>query len=235
MIETVGTLTTRVISDESKEHVYEIVRQFDNGGEEIIIVSLFPVLRFPNSFDRSSQALLNHSSDKGLKLSRIRFVFLFSKLSGAKISARELKEVDSINMDYLRKVISENPKAKIVLAFGVSYIKNATLLKAKVQLFEIIRVLRPKECLWQLAVEGAEDEIGDAPHILFLNSRYGAMNYEWYMRKYSVPYNYTPEGFEAYLKAKEENRERFLKNILGKTGELTTAENEEKPKKKGKK
>ncbi len=235
MMETVGTLTTTIVSDTKKEHIYEIIRRFDTDGEEIILISLFPVLNSPNSFDRSSQALLNHASDNGLNISTIRFCFLFSKMSGSKLSAKDLKEVDRTNMEHLRTVISENPSARIVLAFGVSYMKNATLLSAKVELFQIIRELRPKECLWQLSVEGAEDEIGDAPHILFLNSRYGSMNYEWYMCKYSVPYNYTPEGFEAYLKAKEENRERFLKNVLGKTETPEVEKNEEKTKKKGKK
>lgn len=74
MVEAVGTLKTTVISDESKNHVYEIRREFDTEGEEVILLTLYPTLTEPNTFDLSSMHLMNHSADEELQLQKVHFV-----------------------------------------------------------------------------------------------------------------------------------------------------------------
>ena len=77
MREAVGTLKTTVISDETQNHVFEICREFDTDGEEVILLTLYPTLTEPNTFDLSSMHLMNHASDEGLQLQKVHFVFLF--------------------------------------------------------------------------------------------------------------------------------------------------------------
>ena len=228
MREAVGTLKTTVISDDAQTHVYEICREFDITGEEVILLTLYPTLTEPNTFDLSSMHLMNHAFDEGLQLQKVHFVFLFSKVVGAKLSTRNLK-MDEQNMQYLRELISKLPKAKIIISFGSSMHNCPAVIESKVELFKMIKELRPKDALWQIECEGMEEE---APHILFAGIRYG--NQTWGLRHYIVPYRYTPEGYKAYLAGKEEARERFMKNVLGRKKE-EVAETEDKPKKGRKK
>lgn len=227
MTESVGTLTTKVVSDESKTHVYEICREFDTDGEEIILITLYPTLTEPNTFDLSSVHLMNHASDEGLMLKKVHFVFLFSKVVSAKLSTRGLK-MDESNMQYLRDTIKKLPKAKIIISFGSSMHNCPAVIESKVELFKIIKELRSKDALWQIDAEGMDE---DAPHILFAGIRYG--NLQWGLRHYIVPYRYTEEGYQSYLTGKEAARERFVQNVLGRKKDEVTA-SEEKPK-KGKK
>lgn len=69
-----GTLKTMVIADDEQKHVYEICREFDTDGDEVILLTLYPTLVEPNTFDLSSIHLMNHASDEGLKLKQIRKV-----------------------------------------------------------------------------------------------------------------------------------------------------------------
>ena len=85
MREVTGTLKTTIVSDESKTHVYEICREFDTEGEEVILLTLYPTLTEPNRFDSSSMHLINHAADKGLQFKKIHFVFLFSKVVDVKL------------------------------------------------------------------------------------------------------------------------------------------------------
>lgn len=226
MTETVGTLTTKVVADDSKTHVFEICREFDSDGAEIILITLYPTLTEPNTFDLSSIHLMNHAADEGMMLSKVHFVFLFSKVVGAKLSTRGLK-VDEPNMQYLRELISKLPKAKIIISFGSSMHNCPAVIESKVELFKMIKELRPKDALWQIGCEGMEEE---APHILFAGIRYGSQT--WGLRHYIVPYRYTPEGYQAYLAGKEEARERFMQNVLGRKQEEAV---EDKPKRGRKK
>ena len=226
MKEAVGTLTTRIVSDESKEHVYEICREFDTPGGEIILITLYPTLVEPNTFDLSSMHLMNHAGDEGLRLQKVHFVFLFSKVVNAKLSTRGLK-MDETNMRYLREIITRLPNAKIIISFGSSMEKCPAVIESKVELFKMIKELRPQDALWQISTEGMDE---DAPHILFCGIRYG--NQQWSLRHYVVPYRYTEEGYKEYQANKEIARERFIQNVLGKKN--TAAVSEEKPK-KGKK
>ena len=81
-----GTLKTTVVADDEQKHVYEICREFDTDGDEVILLTLYPTLVEPNTFDLSSIHLMNHASDEGLKLKKVHFVYLFSKVVGAKLS-----------------------------------------------------------------------------------------------------------------------------------------------------
>lgn len=213
MREVVGTLKTTVVSDVAQSHVFEICREFDTDGEEVILLTLYPTLTQPNTFDLSSMHLMNHAADDGLQLRKVHFVFLFSKVVEAKLSTRSLKK-DETNMQFLRELISKLPKAKIIISFGSSMHNCPAVIESKVELFKMIKELRPKDALWQLECEGMKE---DAPHILFAGIRYG--NQIWGLRHYVVPYCYTPEGYQVYLTGKKEARERFMKNVLGRKKE----------------
>lgn len=215
MKESNGVLRTKIISDDENKHVYEICREFDTEGDEIILITLFPTITNPNQCDLSGMHMLNHASDEGLALKKIHFVFLFSSVSSAKMSTKGLK-LDKDNMAYLRDIIMKLPDAKIVISFGNSMSRNAAGLESKVELFRIINELRPNEALWQLEADGMNEE---AAHMLYAGIRYGDLS--WSLSHYLVPYRYTPEGYEAYLKCKEAARERFIQNVLSKKKEDT--------------
>lgn len=226
MIETIGTLKTTIVAD--GERVYEICREFDNvdDGEEVILLTLYPTLTEPNSFDLSSMHLMNHASDKNFNLKKIHFVFLFSKVVKAKLSTRGLT-VDEENLNYLRDIISRLPDAKIIIAFGSSMEKCPATIESKVKLFSMIRELRPDGALWQITAENIEEE---CPHILFMGIRFNHL--AWSLRHYIVPYKYTEMGYQQYLENKAIARERFMQNVLGR--KVDAEKVEEKPK-KGKK
>jgi len=228
VIEAVGTLKTTVVSDESKTHVYEICREFDTEGEEVILLTLYPTLTAPNNFDISSVHLINHASDEELRLKKVHFVFLFSKVVGAKLSTRGLA-VDEENMKYLREIIDKLPNAKIIISFGSSMAKCPAVIESKVELFKVIKELRPKDALWQISTEDMDEE---APHILYCGIRFN--HQQWSLRHYVIPHKYTETGYKEYLANKEIARERFIQNVLGKKGNIVTEKTDEKPK-KGKK
>ena len=222
-----GTLKTTVIADDEQKHVYEICREFDTDGDEVILLTLYPTLVEPNTFDLSSIHLMNHASDEGLKLKKINFVFLFSKVVDAKLSTKGLT-VDEENLNYLREIISKLPDAKIIIAFGSSMEKCPAVIESKVKLFKMIKELRPNDAMWQISADGLEEE---SPHILFCGIRFN--NQPWSLRHYVIPHKYTENGYKEYLEQKAVARERFMQNVLGKKGSATTAKTE-KPK-KGKK
>lgn len=228
MTEAVGTLKTTVISDESKNHVYEICREFDTDGDEVILLTLYPTLTEPNTFDLSSMHLMNHASDEELQLQKVHFVFLFSKVVGSKLSTRGLT-MDEENMEYLRDIITRLPEAKIIISFGSSMAKCPAVIESKVELFKMIKELRPKDALWQISTEDMDEE---APHILYAGIRFN--NQQWGLRHYVIPHKYTEAGYKEYLANKEIARERFMQNVLGKKSNASTEKVEEKTK-KGKK
>ncbi|MCQ2497709.1 MAG: hypothetical protein MJ133_01880 [Lachnospiraceae bacterium] len=213
MIEKNGLLRTRIITNEDETHVYEICREFDRDeGDEIILFSLFPTMTEPG-FDLSSMHLINHSAELNLKT--VHFLFLQSKVSKAKLSTRGLK-VDKENLDYIRSAIEMYPEAKIVVSFGSSMNKCPAVIESKVEIFKIIKELRPNDPIFQIDTDDVEET---GAHILWLGIRYGSQ--EWRLTQYVVPYCYTPEGFEAYEKEKMVRRELFIQNVLGKKSELT--------------
>ena len=222
-----GNLKTTIIADDDLKHVYEICREFDAEGDEVILLTLYPTLVEPNTFDLSSIHLMNHAFDKGLQLKKVHFVYLFSKVVSVKMSTRGLK-VDKENLNYLREIIEKLPDAKIIISFGSSMEKCPAVIESKVRLFEILKELRMNDPLWQITADGVEEE---SPHILFLGIRHN--NKKWKLCHYVVPFKYTELGYEQYLANKEEARARFLENVLGKR-ETAKVETEEKPK-KGKK
>ena len=228
MREAEGTLTTKIISDESQNHVYEICREFNTDGAEVILLTLYPTLTEPNTFDLSSIHLMNHASDEGLQLKKVHFVFLFSKVVGSKLSTRGLT-VDDENMEYLREIITKLPEAKIIISFGSSMAKCPAVIESKVELFKMIKELRPKDALWQISAEDMDEE---APHILYAGIRFN--NQPWSLRHYVIPHKYTEVGYKEYLANKEIARERFMQNVLGKKNETAVAKPDEKTK-KGKK
>ena len=205
-----GTLKTTIIASDDQKHVYEICREFDCEGEEVILLTLYPTLVEPNTFDLSSIHLMNHASDEGLKFKKVHFLFLFSKVGGAKLSTKGLK-VDEENLDYLREIISKLPDARIVIAVGSSMQKAPAVIASKVKFMKMVKELRPNDALWQIGAEGLEEE---SPHILFCGIRYNHL--EWFLRHYVVPYKYTEKGYEEYLVNKKAARERFMQNVLGK-------------------
>ncbi len=227
MKEVTGTLTTTIITNDEENRVFEICREFDNDGEEVILLTLYPTLTTPNSFDLSSVHLINHAADEGLQLRKVHFVFLFSKVVSTKLSTRGLK-VDVENMEYLRGLITKLPEAKIIISYGSSMHNCPAVIESKVELFKMIKELRPKDALWQLDTEDMEEE---APHILFAGIRYN--NQFWGLRHYTIPHRYTETGYKEYLANKEEARERFIQNVLGHKKEVVDVV-EEKPK-RGKK
>ena len=225
MREVTGTLKTTIVSDESKTHVYEICRELDTEGEEVILLTLYPTLTEPNRFDSSSMHLINHAADKGLQFKKIHFVFLFSKVVDVKLSTRGLT-IDTENLKYLKEMIAKSPKAKIIIAFGSSMAKCSAVIESKVELFRMINELRPKDSLWQISTESMDEE---APHILYAGIRFN--NQKWGLRHYVIPHRYTEDGYKEYLANKEIAKERFVQNVLGKKGNKVTEKNEEKPKK----
>lgn len=223
MMEKKGTLTTKIICNDDQTHVYEICREFDTEGEEIILLTLFPTVTEPNKCDLSGLHMLNHASDEGLELKKIHFVFLFSKVSASRLSTKGLR-FDTENMDYLRNLFTKLSDAKIVISFGASMDKCPAVIESKVRLFQIIKELRAEEALWQISADGMEEE---SPHILFAGIRYG--NEKWSLCHYRVPHRFTKEGYDLYLANKEEARQRFIKNVLE-----VKKEAQEKPEKQGK-
>lgn len=208
LIELNGSINTKVICNETKTRVYEIIREFDYQGDEILLITLYPTISSPYMLDLSTMHMINHAGGSFLKWSKIHFLFLFSTVAGAKLSTRNLT-VDEDNLDYIRKVIQENASSKIVISYGASMDKCPAAIKSKVELFKIIKELRPDEALWQISAYGMEEE---APHILFAGIRYGTES--WSLSHYVIPYRFTPEGYESYLSSKQEARERFVKNVL---------------------
>ncbi len=208
MKELTGNVKTTIIGNDELTHVYEITKEFADAGAEVILLTLYPTITDPNTADLSTLHMLNHCGDEGLKWSKVHFVYLFSKVAGNRLSTRGLT-VDTDNLEYLRKKVSEHPDAKIVISFGNSMEKCPAAIESKVLLFQIIQELRPNEPLWQLDAEGMEEE---APHILFAGIRYG--DRDWSLRHYIIPKKYTPEGYDAYLACKELRRERFIKTVL---------------------
>ena len=223
-----GTLKTTIIASDDQKHVYEICREFDCEGEEVILLTLYPTLVEPNTFDLSSIHLMNHASDSGLNFKKVHFVYLFSRVASSKLSTKGLS-VDKDNLNYLREIITKLPDAKIIIAFGSSMEKCPAVIKSKVELFKMIKELRPTDALWQIGADGLEEE---SPHILFCGIRYNYV--EWSLRHYVVPIKYTEKGYEEYLANKKAARERFIKNVLSKKGIATKDEADEKPK-RGKK
>ena len=209
MKEVKGTLTTTITMNEEETRVYEICREFDRAGEEAILVTLYPTLIEPNAFDLSSVHLMNHSTDEDLELSKVHFVFLFSKVTKTKMSTRGLS-MDTDNMNFLKERIEQLPNAKIIISWGSSMQNCPAVIESKVEFFKMIDELRPKETLWQLDVEDSEEE---AIHVLFAGIRYN--NQQWGLTKYTIPYKYTEKGYQEYLAKKDEAKERFIQNVLG--------------------
>lgn len=50
-MELTGNIKTTIVCDDAKEHVYEIIRELDTEGEEIILLTLYPTLTTPNELD----------------------------------------------------------------------------------------------------------------------------------------------------------------------------------------
>ena len=209
MKEVTGTLTTTIITNDEETRVFEICREFDRDGEEAILVTLYPTLTEPNTFDLSSVHLINHSTDEGLNFSKIHFVFLFSKVVKTKMSTRGLT-MDVENMNFLKERIAQLPNAKIIISFGSSMQNCPAVIESKVELFKMIKELRPKETLWQMDADDMEEA---SPHILFLGIRYN--NQQWYLSPYTIPHKYTEKGYAEYLESKEIAKERFIQNVLG--------------------
>lgn len=209
MKEVKGTLTTTITMNEEETRVYEICREFDRAGEEAILVTLYPTLIEPNAFDLSSVHLMNHSTDEDLELSKVHFVFLFSKVTKTKMSTRGLS-MDTDNMNFLKERIEQLPNAKIIISWGSSMQNCPAVIESKVEFFKMIDELRPKETLWQLDVEDSEEE---AIHVLFAGIRYN--NQQWGLTNYTIPHKYTEKGYQEYLAKKDEAKERFIQNVLG--------------------
>ena len=209
MKEVKGTLTTTITMNEEETRVYEICREFDRAGEEAILVTLYPTLTEPNTFDLSSAHLMNHSTDEDLELSKVHFVFLFSKVTKTKMSTRGLT-MDADNMNFLKERIAQLPNAKIIISWGSSMQNCPAVIESKVEFFKMIEEIRPKDTLWQLDVDDSEEE---AIHILFAGIRYN--NQQWGLTNYTIPYRYTEKGYQEYLAKKDEAKERFIQNVLG--------------------
>ena len=209
-MELTGNIKTTIVCDDEKEHVYEIIRELDSEGEEIILLTLYPTLTTPNELDLSCMHLLNHADDETLKINKIHFIFLFSKVASANLSTKGLK-VDNENLEYIRKLLEDNPKIKLVISYGASMDKAPAVIESKVKFFSIVNEVRPDEPLWQI---DAEEMGGEANHILYCGIRYGS--YEWSLRHYNVPKRFTEAGYKEYLQMKEAARQRFIENVLGK-------------------
>ena len=220
MAEITGTLKTTIIADDSKDHVYRIIREFDTDGDEAILLTLYPTLTEPNTFDLSSMHLMNHASDEGMNLKKVHFVYLFSKVVHSKLSTKGLT-VDEENMNYLRDIISQLKDAKIIIAYGSSMEKCQAVIESKVRIFRMIKELRPDDALWQIGADGLEEE---SPHILFCGIR--CHNIPWKLRHYVVPFKYTEQGYKEYLANKEALRERFIQNVASKKGATEKTETE---------
>lgn len=223
-----GNIKTTIICDDEKKHVYEIVREMDAEGEEIILLTLYPTLTTPNELDLTAFHMLNHADDPSFRINKIHFVFLFSKVVGAKLSTKGLV-VDHENLEYLQNLLKDNPTIKLVISYGASMEKCPAVIESKVEFFKIVKKLRPDQPLWQLNADDMEES---APHALFAGIRYASC--DWSLRHYVVPYKFTPEGYAAYLESKEEARQRFIETVLGKP-KADTVVKEEKGRKGRKK
>lgn len=225
-MELTGNIKTTIVCDDAKEHVYEIIRELDTEGEEIFLLTLYATLTTPNELDLSCMHVLNHADDETLRINKIHFIFLFSKVAGANLSTKGLK-VDEENLEYIRTLLKDHPKIKLVISYGASMDKAPAVIESKVKFFSIVNEVRPDEPLWQIDAEGME---GEANHILYCGIRYGA--YDWSLRHYIIPQRFTEEGYKKYLEEKEVRRELFIKNVLGKKAESCQEEKHRKGKKK---
>ena len=63
-----GILKTTIILNDEETNVFEICREFDTKGEEMILITLFPTITTPNKCDLSGLHMLNHASDEALHL-----------------------------------------------------------------------------------------------------------------------------------------------------------------------
>ena len=213
-----GNIKTTVICSEDRQHVYEITKEFDCEGEEVMLLTLYPTLDDAYSLDSSTMHMINHASEMGIN--KIHFIYLFSQVQSGKLSTRKLT-VDEENLDYLKELMEANPKVKLIVSFGSSMEKCKAAIESKVKLFSIVQASRPEEPLWQLDADGMEEE---APHILFAGIRHA--DDEWSLRHYKVPLKYTAEGYKAYLAASEQKRERFIQNVLNRKNKASTGQKE---------
>lgn len=210
MIEEASNLKTVMRRSEDGSHVYEILRDLGNkGGNDLILITLFPTQSTVTSFSSSTVHLLNHANDEELNVNRVHFVFLFSRVAKARLSTRGLT-VDRENLEYLKAVMRENPDAKIVIAYGASMQNCPAAIQSKVELFKAILEVRPGEELWQLDAPGMDEE---APHVLFAGIKYGSMR--WRLARFKVPWKYTEQGHEEYLRKREEEKKKHVKGVFG--------------------
>ncbi len=211
-----GSIKTTLIGNDDMTHVYEIFKELDCDGDEVMILTLYPTLDNPYNMDSSTMHMLNHAAEMGI--SKIHFIYLFSKTLKGRFSTRTLK-VDEDNLNYLKNLIESHPNVKLIISFGSSMEKCRAVIESKVKLFSIIHAARPEEPLWQLDADDMEEE---APHILFAGIRHA--DDEWSLRHYKVPLKYTAEGYKAYLAASEQKRERFIQNVLNRKNKASTGQ-----------
>lgn len=202
-----SSIKTTIVCDEERKHVFEITKEITEGkGEEVFILTLYPTITEPVMNDLSMLHMINHCQEMGIN--KIHFIYLFSKVQGGKVSTKQLY-VDDENMEYLKQLLGDNPNVKIVISFGSSMENSPVAIESKIKFFNILRELKPNGTLYQLDADGMEEE---CPHMLYAGIKYGSC--EWRLRQYIIPYKYTPVGYKAYIDAKAEKRDRFIKNVV---------------------
>lgn len=184
---TESTLKTTIVSSEDERNTYEVRKEFVGiKGKTAVIVLLYPGIKASEAFktDDTARALIEHMN--AFNISCLRIVNLFSKVSTARISTRNLA-VDTENLEYISSIVAEKDSDDYlyIIAWGSSMSKSSVSNASKRKILEIIQKGCPKAPLLQLSARDIDIKCQNAIHPLWLKIRNS--NSEWILEPYIVP------------------------------------------------
>ena len=178
-----GKMEVTIVANEDRSKVFEICRDYSNGdcaeNEEAILITICPCTNEIFKSDLSTLHTQNHLEELGLK--KLHFLYLFSKVSSARLSTRGIV-VDEENLSYVEQALQKYKNAKVIIGWGSSMSKCATAIASKKRILAMMASREDKQ-LWQLGCNG--DGTTENMHPLFLGIRYS--NSKWFLKKYDIP------------------------------------------------
>lgn len=166
------TIKTTVTGTET--NTYEILKEYtedkSSAGEEAVIIQLYPTVGISDVSITDSTTLHLQNKMKQLGWQKVHILNLFSKIAKWKPLASELKSIDTENMSYIKKVISDvSKRGKIIICWGNSHSSNLAVNETKKELLEFL--IESKIEAFQLVAEHLINET-EGTHILFLGLRH---------------------------------------------------------------
>jgi Protein of unknown function (DUF1643). len=188
-IESIGTITTKMVTDDERKHCYEIERVLNVAeGEMGIILGLYPTLGVKEidkyQFDSTTCHLLNHMNELGLK--SVKIINLFSKISkGARMSSRNL-QIDIDNIQHIENIMKQKEfsQYRVILAFGSGLSSSDACIETKRRFIKMYRHYNPGGKLYQITADGISLKNEKATHILFMGIRHA--NAKWKLEEFEI-------------------------------------------------